>query len=70
MLAVRLPDKIEERITHLAQRTGRSKSYYVRKAIELFLEDQEDYLSAISRLEEKNDRVTFEEIKRLIEEKN
>jgi RHH-type transcriptional regulator, rel operon repressor / antitoxin RelB len=70
MLAVRLSDEIEERITNLAQRTRRSKSYYVRKAIELFLEDQEDYLSAISRLEEKNDRITLEELKRLIEEKN
>lgn len=70
MLAVRLSDKTEQRITHLAQRTGRSKSYYVRKAIELFLEDQEDYLSAISRLEEKNDCITLEELERLIEEKD
>lgn len=70
MLAIRLSDETEKRITDLAQRTGRSKSYYVRKAIESFLEDQEDYLSAISRLEERNDRVTLEEVKRLVEEKN
>lgn len=70
MLAIRLSDETEKRITDLAQRTGRSKSYYVRKAIESYLEDQEDYLSAISRLEEKNDCITLQELKRLVEEKN
>ena len=70
MLAVRLSDETEKRITYWAQNTGRSKSYYVRKAIELFLEDQEDYLSAVSRLEERNAHITFEELQRLVKEKN
>jgi len=66
MLAIRLSDETEKRITDLARRTGRSKTYYVRKAIESFLEDEEDYLLAISRLEEKNDHVSFEEVRRLV----
>jgi RHH-type rel operon transcriptional repressor/antitoxin RelB len=70
MLAIRLSDETEKRITDLAQRTGRSKTYYVRKAIEIFLENEEDYLLAIARLEEKNDRVSFEELRRFVEEKN
>ena len=67
MLAVRLSSETEQRIISLAERTGHSKSYYVRKAIEEFLEDEEDYILAISRLEEKNNRISFEEVKRLVE---
>ena len=67
MLAIRLSSETEQRIDTLAKKTGRSKTYYIRKAIESFLEDEEDYLLAVSRLEEKNDRVSFEEVRRLVE---
>lgn len=67
MLTVRLSNEIEQRVAILSQKTGRSKSYYVRKAIEGFLDDQEDYLLALSRLEEKNKRIPFDEVKRLVE---
>lgn len=70
MLAVRLPDEIEQRLIALAQKTGRSKSFYVRKAIEGFLQDEEDYFLALARLEEKNPRTPFEEVRRLIEMAN
>ena len=33
MLALRLPKEIERRLEALAQRTGRSKSFYAREAI-------------------------------------
>jgi RHH-type rel operon transcriptional repressor/antitoxin RelB len=67
MLAIRLSNETEQRIIDLANRTGHTKSFYVRKAIERFLEDEEDYLLAVSRLEENNTRIPFEEIKRLVE---
>lgn len=60
--SVRLPEQLESRLVHLAEQTGRSKSYYVTKAIQNFLEDQEDYLLAISRLEERNPRISLEEL--------
>lgn len=44
--AVRLPEALEKRLDALAARTHRSKSYYLRRALEEFLEDREDYLSA------------------------
>lgn len=62
MLAVRLPDKLEERLSHLAEQTHRSKSYYVKQAIQDFLDEQEDHLIALSRLEKKNPRLTLEEM--------
>ncbi len=42
MLALRLPEEIEERLATLAKETGRTKSYYARKAILTYLEDLED----------------------------
>jgi RHH-type rel operon transcriptional repressor/antitoxin RelB len=61
---VRLPENLESRLGNLAEKTGRSKSYYVTKAVQKFLEDQEDYLLAISRLEEKNPRLSLEELEK------
>ena len=52
MLTVRLQPALEKRLNRLARRTGRPKAYYAKKAIEEFLDEQEDYLIAISRLEE------------------
>lgn len=49
MLAVRLNLDTERRLSHLARETGRSKSYYVRQAIEDFLENREDYLLGACR---------------------
>ena len=48
MLAVRLGPDLEARLTAVAKRTGRSKSYYARQAIEEKIEELED----ISLLEE------------------
>ncbi len=42
MLAIRLPQSIEKRLNKLAQRTGRTKTYYVREALLQHLEDLED----------------------------
>lgn len=51
MLTIRLPELMERRLSDLAKETHRSKSYYVKRAIEEFLEEQEDYLIALSRME-------------------
>jgi len=52
MLAIRLPPDIEKRLADLAERTGRSKSYYTRQAIPEHLDDLEDYYLAAARIEE------------------
>ena len=46
MLAIRLPSEIEARLAHLAQETGRTKTFYAREAILTHLEDLEDYYLA------------------------
>lgn len=50
--AVRLPEALEKRLEAFATKTHRSKSYYLRRALEEFLEDQEDYLLASAAWEE------------------
>ena len=42
MLAVRLNDETERRLDALAARTGRTKTFYAREAIEAHLDELED----------------------------
>ena len=46
MLTIRLPQSIEKRLEKLAQRSGRTKTYYAREAILLHLENLEDAYDA------------------------
>jgi RHH-type transcriptional regulator, rel operon repressor / antitoxin RelB len=64
MLAVRLPENLEQRLSELSEQTHRSKSFYVKQALSSFLDDHEDRLIAISRLEENNPRISLEEMER------
>jgi RHH-type transcriptional regulator, rel operon repressor / antitoxin RelB len=51
MLAIRLPDDIEKRLETLAKKTGRTKTYYVRKAVIDHLEELEDIYLSLERVE-------------------
>lgn len=64
MLTVRLPDGVEMRLDRLSKETGRSKSYYVKKAIEQYIEDREDYLLAVATLEKKNPTISLEQLEK------
>jgi len=46
MLAIRLPQSLEKRLEKLAQRSGRTKTYYAREAILRHVEDLEDAYEA------------------------
>lgn len=52
MLAVRMPADMEERLARLAKLTGRTKTFYVREALEEHLDDIEDAYLAEKTLEE------------------
>ena len=64
MLAVRLDRETEDKLSRLAQETGRSKSYYVKQAIENFLEEREDYLLALAVLERDEPRKPIAEVRK------
>lgn len=62
MLALRLPPDIEKRLSVIAKKTGRSKSFYAREAILTHLEDLEDAYLAKKALEEGGKRIPLEDI--------
>lgn len=66
-MAIRFDRATEDRLEKLAEQTGRSKSYYIREAVREYLEEYEDYLIALSRLEERGERVTLEELEQELE---
>jgi len=50
MLAIRLSLDLEERLAALAKRTGRTKAFYARQAIEKHIDDLEDLYLAENEL--------------------
>jgi len=50
MLAVRLDAETEKRLEALAAKTGRTKTFYAREAIEAHLDDLEDFYLAEERM--------------------
>ncbi|HUU05257.1 MAG TPA: DUF6290 family protein [Patescibacteria group bacterium] len=64
MIAVRLPESIEKKLDQLAVKTNRTKSYYIRKAIEEFLEDEADYILALERIQKNNPRISLAEMEK------
>ena len=45
-ISIRLTDEEEARLSNLARRTGRSKSFYVKAALQEYLTDLEDAFAA------------------------
>jgi len=70
MLAIRISQDIENRLQQLAQRTGRTKTYYAREALLRFIEDMEDEYLALSRIETPTKRWTLEELEQGIDLEN
>ncbi len=62
MVSIRLPDELDKRLEALAVRTGRSKTFYVKEAVQEHLEDLEDYYLAVQRLEQPGRRIPMDEL--------
>ncbi len=67
MLAIRLPADIEKRLTSLAKRTGRTKTYYAKEAILQYMEDLEDTYLAVERLENAGKRWAQDELEQSVD---
>jgi RHH-type rel operon transcriptional repressor/antitoxin RelB len=57
MIGVRFDKKTEKRLNHIAKATHRTVSYYVRQAVQRYLDEEEDVLIALSRIEDKPDEL-------------
>ena len=62
MLAIRLPEEIENRLKALAEKTGRTKTFYAKEAILEHLADMEDKYLALNRLENPGKRWSLDEM--------
>lgn len=62
MLSIKLPSDLENRLNHLAAVTHRPKSYYLRAALQEYLEAHEDTFIALARLEQPGKRWTLDEL--------
>lgn len=63
-ITAKLPDELYKRLGHLVEETERNKSYFIRQALEEFLEEKEDYLISIARMAKKGKRYSLEEIEK------
>jgi RHH-type rel operon transcriptional repressor/antitoxin RelB len=65
MLAVRLDKELEDRLERLAEKTGRTKTFYAREAIEAHLDDLEDFYLAEERMKSfrESDAIPLETLK-------
>lgn len=70
MLGVRLSKELEERLSNLAKITHRPKSFYVKDALQTYLDEYEEDLKAIADYEKQRregtlETYSLEEIKKL-----
>jgi RHH-type rel operon transcriptional repressor/antitoxin RelB len=64
MLAIRLPDAIEQRLAALASETGRTKTALAREAILEYIDDLEDYYLAEARARRNRKTIPLEDVER------
>ena len=68
MLTVRLPKEMQERIERLAKATKRPKSFFVKEALNNYLDDMEDYYEVLKRVNDKDrELITLDELKEALE---
>ena len=64
MLAIRLPEAIEERLATLARETGRTKTALAREAILEYVDDLEDYYLAEARARKNRRAIPLADVER------
>ena len=56
-ITVRIPDELDRALEQHAKDLDRNKSYIIRKAVELYLQEYADYLIALERQRDKDDLI-------------
>lgn len=64
-IAIILEPELEERLENLAKKTRRSKSFYIREALESHIEELEDYYLAASILENPSTIYNLDEVQKM-----
>jgi len=56
-ITVRIPDELDAELEQHARDVDRNKSYIIRKAAELYLQEYADYVIALERQRDKDDLI-------------
>lgn len=65
-VSIRLPEDLAENLKNLSETIDRSKAYIIKKALEAYLGEYSDYLIALERLNDKDDKVVSREEMRVL----
>lgn len=57
VLTVRLDEQTDRKLQKLAKESERPKSYFIKKALDLYLQEYEDYQIALARRTDKDDEI-------------
>ena len=57
MYNVRIPDDLAVTVEEISKLTERSKSFIVKKALEIYAKEYYDYQVALDRLRDKDDKI-------------
>ncbi|HEY4699458.1 MAG TPA: ribbon-helix-helix domain-containing protein [Nitrososphaerales archaeon] len=60
-VSLRLPEDMAKRLNKLAKTIERSKTYIIRKALQEYIDEYEDYLIAMHRLSDKENVIITQE---------
>ncbi len=63
MASLRLGKDLETRLDHLAEKTGRTKTFYIRKLLEEHIDELEDRYIAEQQLETPATRLSSEQMR-------
>ena len=66
MLAIRLPDAIEKRLSVLAAESGRTKTALAREAILEYIDDLEDFYLAEARARQNRKAIPMSEVEQAL----
>lgn len=57
VLTLRLDEQTDRKLQKLAKESERPKSYFVKKALDLYLQEYEDYQIALARRADRDDDI-------------
>ena len=56
-LTLRVAEQLDRKLRRLAKETERPKSYFIKKALELYLQEYDDYQIALTRRADKDEEI-------------
>ncbi len=56
-VSINIKEKLARKINKISEETNKDTSYHINKALENYIEEQEELKSALHRLNDKNDKI-------------